>query len=1046
MKMHPRLLGPSLRGVGATLMIVALAGALGTGAWANASFLAPLRQAVAVVSQVSPAPTGSPTAVLSPSASSLPASTPTPPAYRVPRGGKLRLTISGSLSFGSRESSQTLFNGSNPFVPSPSASPSPGTGGTAVNSSQNQTIGNAGMLAHITRRTARTALDFQLPFGFSTTSKATFGAFALTYNTALYALGYGSQSLSVLGQLPSGSTIRGVSLDVPAPGGDLMFVNGPTFGAGGEIIPMEGLRYRGSHGSEIYEAAFMHASGPVTGKAEATLLGLATSRGTLTGIGEIAFESRPGGDFSPSGPSYQFRIDDGGLRNYVSATHRHYAQGYVSFGGGELNGDDFTDIAFHHSGTSSFLFDTSLDHLGTGVPGDSSDVRVTTAGYSGGYKLGTYGITLSSQKTSSTGTPSQWQGSSNAQVSAQVGKGFVLLGSILNRQVQEGGASLGQVGYNAVFQQSIRNVALSLSAASYRQTSTLAGPATGVIEGIGLARQFRKTGFGINQSFSHTYSDISNAFQRSTQLSVSRQISPVISLQATYQLQNLNDRLNPAANGKSSSFSLQINAPFSFGNGIVTGRVDPHLPATIVGRVLNDVSSNPTFAGLVSSGLNNVAVVLDDKEVQRTTLSGDFQFSFVSPGQHQIRIENSSLPRGVTVDVPVYTLIVQGGQTAQVSFFVGTFGGIQGHVYGRDDHGAIIPLANVSLRVDGGAYSTTDQTGAYGFGKLRPGKHEVTVIEGSVPAFASFDEKKLKQSVDVKNGVYTDLDFSADPLGSIEGTVYFDKDVYHDAGTSGVLNAYVVAEPGEHAAIVDADGSYVVDDLPPGDYTLSVDPETIPEGLGAGPDSIAVTLGSREHYKGAAFLVGHLHKKVVFSFSQGGAGTSGAPNLPKVRLSESRLPPKGSATITVDAPKSAESVTVSALDQVFKLAFHEASGTWVGLLQVPTNVKVGTYPVDAKVASGTQPESTTVTVDAKMPVVIMQMEPPNPVKGSYVRVRARFLVDAREGDRIQWEDGQVTTLGRPLVGRVFTFNVRVSLRPLHGLLLTRVGGLPISLM
>ena len=113
---------------------------------------------------------------------------------------------------------------------------------------------------------------------------------------------------------------------------------------------------------------------------------------------------------------------------------------------------------------------------------------------------------------------------------------------------------------------------------------------------------------------------------------------------------------------------------------------------------------------------------------------------------------------------------------------------------------------------------------------------------------------------------------------------------------------------------------------------------------------------------------------------------------------------------------------------------------------VPTNAKAGTFPVDAKVASGTQPVSAKITVDPKMPMVIMQMDPQNPTKGQYVHVRARFLVDAREGDRIQWEDGQVTTLGRPLVGRVFTFNLRVSLRPLHGLLLTRVGSLPISLM
>jgi len=331
-----------------------------------------------------------------------------------------------------------------------------------------------------------------------------------------------------------------------------------------------------------------------------------------------------------------------------------------------------------------------------------------------------------------------------------------------------------------------------------------------------------------------------------------------------------------------------------------------------VGRVVSIATLNSsTFAGLANSGVANALIVLDNKTIQRSDVNGNFQFSFVTPGQHQLRIDSSSLPRGVTVDIPVNTIQVQGGQTVQVTFNVGTFGGISGHVYGRNDTGTIIPLPNVLLRVDGGTYSQTDSSGAYGFGKLQPGKHTVSVVENSVPAFATFDSANDKRTVNVQNGQYTVVDFTALPLGSIAGSILFGKDMGKAAGTV-VPNAYVVAEPGEHAAIVNDDGTFVIDDLPPGDYTVSVDPETIPEELGVEPDSVDVVLQSEEHYEGAAFTVGHTEKKVDFTFV-GGGGNAAEASAPQTRLAEPRLPLRGYTTLSVDAPKDAGRVTVEAL-------------------------------------------------------------------------------------------------------------------------------------
>jgi hypothetical protein len=85
-------------------------------------------------------------------------------------------------------------------------------------------------------------------------------------------------------------------------------------------------------------------------------------------------------------------------------------------------------------------------------------------------------------------------------------------------------------------------------------------------------------------------------------------------------------------------------------------------------------------------------------------------------------------------------------------------------------------------------------------------------------------------------------------------------------------------------------------------------------------------------------------------------------------------------------------------------------------------------------------------VDPKVPLVTMQIVSPHPAIGQTVIVRARFLVDVHSGDKISWDDGTETVLGKPVSGRVFTFEKRLTLLPLHGELLTSRGPVPIELL
>lgn len=1042
--------------VGQTLRIVGLVFTLVAGAWliapslpASAQLAAPLQAIAAGVRRIAQAAdAGMEPAAPLPTASP----TPTPPPLQAAKGGPLLFSLTGALGLGTRLQSSTTGGGG--LFPGPSPSPSATPFGLPSSTqTQNQTLSNAGMLADLTRRTALSSFDIKVPVGFGNIGTQV-GSVQAIYSTPKYSLGYGVQLLNLFGQLPAGGTLRGPSLILPLPYGSQTFYEGPTTGADGELLRLLGYRLSGSSGNNYWEAGLASGGGPMTGQTTTLLAGTASALGPVTLIGEAAWQTRKDfgpGQGSPKGFASAFRFEDDLGASDLALTIRHIPDEYVSYGVGSVEQDDFVGTTYNVTGRSSqdLLFDGSWERYGDPQNGISTQ-RFGALNYGGPWILGNYSAGVQAQEqTSTTSSPLATVGATlqngiNSRI-AQIFTGLQFL-----RTTQAGVGVTASSGVSFALERQLGAFSVGFGGQALRQTVSDAPPSLQVLETLNVQRQFGKTTIGIGDAFAHSMSGGnpgSDAISQTPLLTVGRQISPVLTVATTYGIQTMTDRLNPSANGHSRVFSLQINSPFTFGNGVVTGRTDPRLPATIVGRVQTDVTTlNPALSSFATlsgteGGVGNIVVTLDEKYVQRTDLTGGFQFAFIAPGQHQLRIETASLPRGLTVDQPVETLTLAGGQTAQVLFAVSNLGGILGHVYGLDPAGNEVPLSNVMLRVDDGVYSQTDTTGAYGFGRLAPGPHEVTIVASTVPAFVTFDTASEKQTVTVANGQYSKADFRAQPLGSISGKIVFAPEMKQ---TGGVMNAYVVAEPGEHAAIDDEDGSFVIDNLPPGDYTVSVDPETLDSGLGAAPDSIDVKLEPEEHYQGAVFRVGRYEKKVVFSFLGGNGAQPGASA--SVELSEPRLPPAGSATAFVRVPESAQSVIVKAFGAEFPLAYDAARKGWAGEIRVPVHAESGSYPITAVVASGSAPAGADLTVDAKMPIAIMQYTPPNPAPGAYVHVRARFLVDVRPGDKIEWEDGQTTVLGKPVSGRVFTFTKVLSLRPLHGVLLTGAGRLPIELL
>ncbi|HTZ54601.1 MAG TPA: carboxypeptidase-like regulatory domain-containing protein [Candidatus Acidoferrum sp.] len=1050
-------MGRLLQILGCVLMLAAVSAAVGGANRADAEILAPIARAIqaalAIPQNATPAPGPSPTP------------TPKPKGARVQHGGPLEFNLSGSLSLGESSTTSSL-GGGVIFTPSPSpnasSTPGPFPFQQPSQTSQSQADIGAGITADVSRRTATTMTDLKIPVGFSVNGQSAIGYAQFIYSTPKYSLGYGSQQLLALGQLQMGYTLRGFSFILPQRYGQTTFFEGPALGVDQELVRLDGILAQQVRAGALYEGGFVYANGPLTGRAKTVEFGTARSGRNLDLILEGAWQTRSGGDGNPHGIATQLRLDDFAQGGGCSTTLRGVPDQFVSFSAGEIYSDRFADFNCHGSRIPAY-FDLNWEKTGDPIFGVNQQ-SVATLGYSPTMKLGGLSFNLVHQTGSSVGE-SLLSNVGSVALSTQFFGTSALIGGQIQHTDDAGSLDTMQ-SLSASLRHAIgHHLSVGVTGQIQRQSLLAASPSPDAMatpfvtaptltlqKGISfdVAQQFRKTTVQFGETITRTISDTSDAIQHTPLINLTRQISPVISVTTSFGYQTLRDSINPAVDGHTRVFSIALSAPFSYGNANVAGRIDPHLPATITGKVLL-ASSNATGQGAASNfatfagtgGVANVLVTLDGKIVQRTDVSGGFQFSFVTPGQHQITIDNSSIPRGFTAAVPVQTVVVEGGQMATVSFSIGTFGGILGHVYGSDSSGNPLPLSNVQLRVDGGAYSQTDTSGAYGFGGLSAGQHEVAVIPQSIPASADFSPADLIQKVTVSDGRYTTLDFHAQLLGSIAGTIVYAKDMDKQAGL-GVLNAYVVAEPGEHAAIDQDDGSFIIDNLPGGDYTVSADPETIGQGLGAAPDTITVHLAPGEHYKGIQFLVGRFEKKVVFSLLAGGA--TPAPAVPEVRLSETRLPPRGTTYVAIDAPEIASDVFAVAFGKRVNLTFDKASQRWTGEVEVPEKAGAGEYPVSGSVHGAPVPKAATLTVDPKLPLAIVQYSPRNAPVGATVTVRARFLVDVHAGQTITWSDGTTTVLDKPITGRVFTFRKLLTLLPLHGLLLTPKGTVPIVLL
>ncbi|PIE31293.1 MAG: hypothetical protein CSA55_06040, partial [Ilumatobacter coccineus] len=175
--------------------------------------------------------------------------------------------------------------------------------------------------------------------------------------------------------------------------------------------------------------------------------------------------------------------------------------------------------------------------------------------------------------------------------------------------------------------------------------------------------------------------------------------------------------------------------------------------------------------------------------------------------------------------------------------------------------------------VDYQTTTTTDANGNYLFDELQAASYTITVNPATLPAGTtpSYDLDGITNNPDgsavytLTAGEHTDrVDFGYTGAGSIGDTIWSDLngDGVQDAGESGLAGVAVTITgdlDGDGDAsdtltvTTDTDGNYLFDHLLAGDYTITVDPNTLPAGVvqtadpdGGNDNTASLTLGAGE--------------------------------------------------------------------------------------------------------------------------------------------------------------------------------------------------------
>jgi len=165
---------------------------------------------------------------------------------------------------------------------------------------------------------------------------------------------------------------------------------------------------------------------------------------------------------------------------------------------------------------------------------------------------------------------------------------------------------------------------------------------------------------------------------------------------------------------------------------------------------------------------------------------------------------------------------------------VNSYSAVHGRVYqdqnlnGQFDPGIDQPQANVKVRVDGNRYVLTGPDGNFHIDSVPKGEHAVYLDLLSVRAdLTLLDGSQQVSLVSTRDSV---VDFRLVRAGRISGVVWLDlnENGRLDEGEQPLADVRVVTDSGRDT-LTDANGYFLIGDLPPGEHVILLDEKTLPD-------------------------------------------------------------------------------------------------------------------------------------------------------------------------------------------------------------------------
>ncbi|MEK6321331.1 MAG: SdrD B-like domain-containing protein [Acidobacteriota bacterium] len=279
------------------------------------------------------------------------------------------------------------------------------------------------------------------------------------------------------------------------------------------------------------------------------------------------------------------------------------------------------------------------------------------------------------------------------------------------------------------------------------------------------------------------------------------------------------------------SNTLQVSQSFGSG-GSLGGEVDWMASSFLSKRV--------TFGAGLGYAMTGSQLALVERALATVQL----------PFQQTLQVSYINTPSGpqIMVQLRGALLRTRRAEAAQYGALaeIRSFGALSGKVYqdinlnGQFDPGVDRPQEGVQVRVDGSYYEVSDRNGDFRVENVKAGEHQIYMDLLSVRADLTL-LTSAQHTVALKPGRDMIVDFRLVRTGRIKGVVWMDLNGNGkiDEGEQPLADVRVVTGSGRDT-LTDAQGEFVLGDLPPGEHIVLVDEKTLPENTRSAAGSLQV--------------------------------------------------------------------------------------------------------------------------------------------------------------------------------------------------------------